>query len=286
VKNHTKEVCVFFLTTAAEYEKLYLERAIDYYLNKLSKSECEYTFDLFIFFDQTPKKRLSSHLEAYESSKYVNTVKVISHEIPDEENLYERDLTRPFPLDELPMGRSHGINHHFYSTLDYLFETEYKSFLLLEHDTKPFKNDWLTPLIKHSETEDFKLAGSTYKGKNRKIHLESYYGGHLNGVGLYRNSKECKQLFNNGKEFLKKELISDLVKPKGNREPGTNPKYYEFMNYDVATFMYAEANDELCGYNDSDFFTNASAPEDENTSVKSLLKQYPNTLIMHHKKLY
>jgi hypothetical protein len=281
MKIYTNELCVFFLTTQHEFQTDELETAIDYYLNSLKTSSCEFRFDLFIFFDQTPTTRSLINLKKYKIHENVNEVYVVSNKIRDDENLYERNLNTDFPIDKLPLGRSHGINHHFYTTLNYLFKTKYKSFLLLESDTKPIKNDWFQNLKKYSEcNENYTIAGSLYKGKNYKVHRESYYGGHLNGVGLYRNSEKTKKLLNNSKKYLISELKKDSFFPKSKQ------KYWEFMNYDVAIYLYAKQNNLLDGYTDTDFFTNASAPTDSDVSLSEILNEYPNTCILHQKKLY
>jgi hypothetical protein len=58
------------------------------------------------------------------------------------------------------------------------------------------------------------------------------------------------------------------------------------MNYDVAIYLYAKQNNLLDGYTDTDFFTNASAPTDSDVSLSEILNEYPNTCILHQKKLY
>ena len=279
--NYTSEICVFFLTTIYEFENGELETAIDYYLTELKKSNCKYSFDLFIFFDKSYSRRDFINLKKFKKSDHVDDVIIVSSKIKDKENLYEKNLKTDFPLKDLPLGRSHGINFHFYKTINHLFKTKYENFLLLESDTKPMKSNWFQVVKTYIETnKDFKIAGSLYKGTNYETHRNSYYGGHLNGVGIYKNSLDTKNLINNSKKFLINELMEDHVKPKHKQ------KYWEFMNYDVAIYLYAKKFDELHGYVDTDIFTNASAPEDSNLKELDILLKHPHTSFLHRKKLY
>lgn len=277
---YTDQLCVFFLTTTFEYESGELVTALTHYLSECKSSQCTNKFDLLVFFDKLPKSSLVK-LKKFNKHQNINKISIFTNDIIDDENIYERDLNKEFPLEKLPLGRSHGINYHFYKTLEYLFKTKYKCFLLLESDTKPLKSDWFQNIKKYIDcNEDFKIAGSLYKGVNHQIHRESYYGGHLNGVGLYSNSKKTKELLKNSKKYLIQQLKNDYLKPKSKQ------RYWEFMNYDVAIYLYAKEHNELCGYEDTELFTNASAPEDSNITISEILNQYPDTCILHRKKLY
>ena len=101
--NYTSEICVFFLTTIYEFENGELETAIDYYLTELKKSNCKYSFDLFIFFDKSYSRRNFINLKKFKKSDHVDDVIIVSSKIKDKENLYEKNLKTDFPLKDLPL---------------------------------------------------------------------------------------------------------------------------------------------------------------------------------------
>jgi len=280
MKNYTDTVAIFYLSTKSECERGEVAQSIKYYLENLDTDK---SFDIFICTDQKLNHKERNNLIAYETDSHVNSIKFYDNNIPDEFNIYSKPWidNYVFDLDKLNMGRSHGINLHFYETLDYLLSLpKYKSFLLLEADTKPLRNDWFDRCVSYVNNNNFKIAGSLYKGLNREVHMGTYYDGHLNGVGLYRNSKELKRFLKNSRKYL----IDALANDTNNKESPSI--YYEFMNYDVATFLYAKEVDELDGYNNINMFINASADEDIIFEIEDVLKEFPGATFLHRKGLY
>lgn len=280
-KIYTDDLCVFFLTTLKEYESGELRRAINYFLE--NTTNCKYKFDLYIFLDTFPNKRVRkiyNELGRFHKHENVNQVKTICNHIPGHLNLYMRSLESKIDLSELELGRSNGVNYHFYITLYFLLETKYKNFMLLETDTQPLTNTWFDVIHDYAINNDFCIAGSTYKGSQREFVSQTYYSGHLNGVGLYKNKKETLVLLKKSEKFIKNELLYDSQKRSNNK------KYKEFMNYDVAIYLYAEKQNILNYLKDTPYFTNISTFCDRHITITKVLKEFPDTQIVHRKDLY
>ena len=92
------------------------------------------------------------------------------------------------PKDKPELGYTSGANLLFYDSIDMMFETDYKDFLMLECDTKPMRKNWFDVIHSYCQKHSFEIAGSTYKG-SASWHSDSEYKDHINGVAIYRNSK-------------------------------------------------------------------------------------------------
>lgn len=284
-KIYTKDLCVFFLSTYHEYKTNQINRALKFYFENC---DTKYSFDVYIMLDKLPEKQdelLSLYFDDFKK-KYenINRIYVFSNEIPDEENFYKKNFSEKIDIKKFPMGLSHGINLHFYESLEYLLnlkdeqnldEKKYKNFLLLETDTKCTKSDWFDVSLECCNTEKkFSILGSKYKGVDREQTLNTYFGGHLNGVAIYRNAPLTTHILNESKLFL----INSLMK---------NKKYNNFMNYDVAIYLYLKAINKVneCLY-DTNFIVNISDHRNKNISVEDVIKEFPETRIIHRKGLY
>lgn len=269
----TNKVCVFFLTTLDEYYNGTLRVAVDTFLTKCNS---KYKFDLLIYFDEdkNDNQQLYDYFNLLETNQEnINKVYILFNNIPKEENFYNWKIRHEINLNEFPMGASHGVNYHFYATLDDLFKREYNNFLLLEADTMPISEDWFDVAIEFTNT-NFLIAGSKYKGKNREFVKKQYWGEHLNGVAIYKNCKELKF----GLEESKKYLIKLLKE---------NPELYSnFMNYDVAIYLYYKHIKMERYLIDTDFISNISDSANRDVKIEDLLKEFSNTRIVHRKDLY
>lgn len=274
----TNKLCVFFLTTLNEYYHGTLKVAIDTFF---SKCNSKYKFDLLIYFDEdkTHDQELYDYFSLLETNhENIKKVEVVFNNIPKKENFYNWNIRTEINLNEFPMGASHGVNHHFYMTLDDLFKRKYNNFLLLEADTMPVSEDWFDVALEFTnKNSDFFIAGSKYKGKNREFVQKQYWGGHLNGVAIYKNCKELRFDLEESKNYLIKLLKE-------------NPKEYQnFMNYDVAIYLYfrENCNDNIKDYlYDTNFIVNISDNSNRDIKIEDLIKEFPKTRIVHRKDLY
>lgn len=270
-----KKLCIIFLTTRNEIISGSLLRTIEYY-NTFCNSE--YSYDLKIFLDN---KNSAAHNQLQEISRrvetlsHVNDIEIIDNEIPGHLNIVLEATDEKFDLNTYSLGRTHGINQHFYSSANHMFMSEYENFLLLESDTKPVTSNWLTNIIEFCDTRDFVIAGSTYKGVAREQEMKKYYGPHLNGVAIYKNSKKCKDMIELSKQYIQSQLKHDYKN-----------SYRNMMNYDVALYLCCKEENVLENLLDTDIITNVSTFRESKLPVDRFIKQYPGTVIIHKKNLY
>jgi hypothetical protein len=272
----TNEICVFFLTTINEYKSGDLVKSLNCYL---SNCESKYKFDIIIVFDTTDgiKNSYSKEFCKIESEyKNVRNIFILSNQLSKDENFYDMSLLNKVDLEKYPMGASHGINLHFYNTLDKLLKLNYRSFLLLESDTKPIKSDWFDVILNYTRNNKFLIAGSLYKGVDKDAILKSYFGGHLNGVAIYKNSSNLQRMLLNSKIFL----INSIKNDKTNM-------YFRFMNYDVAIYLYLKSQNSVeASLLDTNFITNMSSSPNNELMLENIINDYPDTRILHKKNLY
>lgn len=269
------KLALFFLATKKEVKKDLVSRALENYFKNLNSTK---TVDVFIALDYLLHRNsnfMASLKNFAKNQDNINNIYFIASGDHPKRNIYIQ-TNISISLKEYPMGRSHGINYLFYATLNELFKKPYENYLLLETDTKPMKNDWLDVVYDFCD-KDFCIAGSIYKGLNKDEVYKQYYGYHLNGVAIYKNSLETKSILNGSCELLKKELLSDVGKKK----------YNNFMNYDVAIYLYCKQNENyLKRCVDTDFITNCSSGINKDYSLEKIMEEYPETRILHKKNLY
>lgn len=278
-KQITKNLCLFYITTIAEFKNKQLKQSVDYFTKNI---QSEYKFDILFYFDNFPrrKRRFFTQLKKYKKCENVNDVIIINNNIPKHENFYFTHIDE-LNLNKFPMGSSHGVNFHFYKSINNLFLSEYKNFMLLESDTMSVGLDWFDKLLHYCENNEFIIAGSKYKGENKEKVYKEYYGGnHINGVALYKNSKLTQNTINESKKFLINTLKQDSLKSKRRK------RCNGFLNYDVALYEYAKKNKLLNYIHNTDFITNLSLPVNDEIETKKFLSEYPNTKIIHKKNLY
>lgn len=277
---YTTKLCLFYLTTKREFQENLLEQNLTHYLKNI-KSES--SFDIILYFDNFPKRfrKFKNRLNKFKKCRNVNEIILVDNQLHSEENFYLKDKSVKVNLKKYPMGGSHGINLHFYKSIEDLFQRDYDNFMLLEADTISVKNDWFDVLHDYCENNDFLIAGSKYKGVEQDLVFKTYYGGeHLNGVALYKNNKDTQNLLTKSKQFLINSLAKDEIKSKRHR------RCNGFMNFDVAIYLLAKKNKIDTQLKNVDFITNMSLTFDDDTKLDSIISKYPNTRIVHKKNLY
>lgn len=270
-----KKICVMFLTTQREIASGELLRAIEYYS---TYCESEYSFDLKIFLDSRDtidNKQVEEIEKRVKVLPHVDNFEIVNNKIPERLNIVLPSTNDTFDLNKFYLGRTHGINQHFHESMNHMFSCDYENFLLLEADTKPVDKRWLNVIIDKCEASTFTILGSTYKGVAREDEMKKYYGPHLNGVAIYKNSKTCKDIINLSIEYIKTELKHD-----------TDKKYQSIINYDVALYLYCKDEDLLKHLTDTEIITNVSSYREDWMNANVFIKQYPDTVIIHKKNLY
>lgn len=270
---YTKKIAIFYPCTYSEYRRGDLDTATEKLIS--SKPSDSYSFDLFFIFNK-PSSDEYKPLLKFESRDEINSVKIYSLNLSDEEDIYiqswksRKDLPSPMPLH----GLSSGPNLSFYRSLYYLLahENNYDNFLLIESDVHFVQPLWFDKLLKYCDETPFTIAGSKYKGLN-DWHNQLDYKDHLNGIALYKNSASLYMLLKESEEYLINEVSKGIL----------------FINFDIAIDEWRRSQDGKVFFKknppllDTDFITNASDPFDGHLTLPEILHLHPNTSILHHK---
>ena len=152
-------------------------------------------------------------------------------------------------------------------------EVKAKSFTGAE---RKFKGRDVVAMVKIDD-EKFLVAGSLYRGK-ANLYTFAHWSGHLNGVGIYRNGHMLKVLFKYAKALIEKE---------------TELTENAFLSFDVAMHQLRctlsgqkHFNNRSLPENhllDCPIISNYSLPIDADTTIYSVKKEYPQTIILHKK---
>lgn len=270
---HNTTLAVFYPCTLKEYQNTNLSSAISKILD--NKPSDQFSFDLFLIFDQQSDDNYDSLRDLVENEA-INELHIHSLDIPPEDNIYVQTWDSDHILPEVvpSHGLSSGPNHSFYQSLYHLIDhsNNYDNFLLLETDMQILKSHWLDFLIDYCKNTNFTIAGSKYKG-TQKWHRALDYKDHLNGIALYKNSKDLLYLLKQSEKYLQEQV-----------KQGVN-----FLNFDIAIDQWRRTEEGQQFFNknnqliDTKFITNASDPEDELVPKKTFLDHFPETLILHHK---
>lgn len=277
---YTNELCIFFVTTLNEY---YLGSLNETLSNYCTNIKSEYKFDIILYFDNFPKRfrKFNRELNKFRKFSNVNKVILVNNNISNEENFYEINSGNLIDINKFPLGSSHGVNKHFYETIDDLYKRDYNNFMLLETDTKAMKDNWFDTLHNYCINNEFSIAGSKYKGKQKEEVYKTYHGGsHINGVALYKNNKATLNLIKKSKSFLINSLIKDSTKSKRHK------KCNGCMNYDVAIYLYSKKKKNTKMLHNTNFITNFSLKVNDYINETEIMSEYPDTCILHKKNLY
>ena len=146
-----------YLTTEYEFQENLLEQNLTHYLKNI-KSES--SFDIILYFDNFPKRfrKFKNRLNKFKKCRNVNEIILVDNQLDSKENFYLKDKSVKVNLKKYPMGGSHGINSHFYKSIEDLFQRDYDNFMLLETDTISVKNDQFDVLHNYCENNDFLIA--------------------------------------------------------------------------------------------------------------------------------
>lgn len=270
---YSQDLCIFFPTTLKEYENKSLEKSLDKLISTTPSSQ--YSFDLFLFFDQHSSdnyKRLSK----YSHSKFINNLQIHVLNIPENDNLYYQPWQgkNNEPKITPRLGFSSGPAVSFFESLYYLIKNfpKHKNFLLLEADVQIVQEYWFDKLSTFAINTDFSIAGSKYKG-TQKWHRLLEYKDHLNGIAIYKNTPDLLKILKSSEDHMASVVALG------------NPA----INFDVAIDEWRREKSPPGFFNKSNQFlnikyiTNASDEQDGSVSKATFLKYYPDTLILHHK---
>lgn len=265
------------MSTQREYLDGSVERCLRKYFE--SNASPQYKIDLQITFN---KGKLSEYsgLGFLTKFKNLNNVYISTLNLSGLDDFYAPtpQAMRESNLSSTPnLGGSTGPNNLFYKSFDRFYELDYRDYLLIEVDSQPVTDNWIDKLVDYCDNNQFLIAGSTYKGK-QTLPIYEEWTGHLNGIALYRNSPFLKTFIQESKKLI---------------EFNVNHKINNFISFDVAMHkLYSGLfGRQHCHYPlqpqnhliDSPIISNFSLPIDAKTTIESVKKQYPQTIILHKK---
>ena len=192
--------------------------------------------------------------------------------------------------------------------MNFLKKSSHTHFLMLETDVLSLQYSWLDKLLSFSKSNDFLIAGSTYKGLN--LHCAVTNWKHINGVAIYTNKKFLFSLLDSVKLFLINEIaqkrsqanlngknqwlkattpseINDWFKKQDNSKKRTSL----ILNYDVAIYKYCQdigpnlftTNHTSNRIMDIDLILDLSLAVDKKTSVEEVKSRFPLAVLCHKK---
>lgn len=273
----TNKLAVLLLTTQSEYQSGLVDECIKKFF--LKDASLNLAVDIYIYFNKGELNDYSG-LNKYSLYNSINQIFVNSLHLSDSEDWYCRspeDFKKLKSRWDLKLGGSSGPNNLFYRSFDDLFGADYRDILLIETDCSPIKKNWLDKIIEYCDNNKFLISGSIYKGK-AKVPPFQVWTGHLNGVAIYRNSSFLKTFIQKSRE-----LIEYDVKNKIN-----NFTSFDVAMHKVYSTLFGRKNCHSSTHPEKqlvncEIISNFSLPEDKNTPLDSVIKQYPETIILHKK---
>lgn len=208
-------------------------------------------------------------LSDLDSCEMVNKLIMHNCNISEDEDVYnmlDKPVENPHEL-----GESSGPNLLFYRTMEYLQGGGADYYMLIESDTRPVGEDWMSRLVDYCMVRKsrFLIGGSRYKGDVKLP--PSDWREHLNGVALYKNDPGTYELLNGSRKMLKHYI---------------HKKNYVRLNYDVALWYYLNSPDGdkyLSRVMDTNIIANYSLPDDRDIKLQTIIDKHPYTTILHQK---
>ena len=264
-----KNLCIFFVITEREIEDGEFESCIFRYLD--FNPTQNHSVDFFVFINKiSSTEKIEKMSKIIESSNFVDKITFINLNLSQELDCfwYPWSFSQKIKPKEKPkLGYTSGANVLFYDAIEYMLETDYKDFLMLECDTKPVRRNWFDVVYNYCKRHRFEIAGSTYKGISES-HTDSEYKDHINGVAIYRNSKKTKELIAKSKKIVEREC--------GNTD---------YLNFDVANLIAKMEEDDSKKFSlrDTEIIVNISDPVDQNTTDDEIRENFNKAVIAHQK---
>lgn len=271
------QLVVVLLNTQREYLAGHTHKCLDAFFK--TTASIDKKIDILIYFNKGDTSQYNDLLE-YKDCANVNDIKIYSHQLSDLDDLYARTPKelKKMKLQKMPnLGGSAGPNNLFFNTMTSLVGSEYRDLLMLEPDTQPIQDRWIDKILEYCDSEKFLVAGSCYRG-NQDLYTFGEWTGHLNGVAIYRNSPMLGLLLKYSKSLIEHEveLLSN-----------------NFISFDVAMHTFSctlsgrkHFNNRDLPHNqliDCSIISNYSLPQDAGTTIESVKKEHPQTIILHKK---
>ena len=261
--------CICFLISQKDIDKKTCFGSIYNCLNNISSA---YKVNLFIFTDKDYQEL--NPILRYKNSPQINSIKIFNLNIEKDKNIYEASSgeLKNYRNKKIPeLGLSSGPNEMFFRSCEIISKSHYKNFLILESDCFFVKNNWFKEIDKISNDKDFLIIGSKYKGQ--KIpYKNGFYKDYLNGVAIYKNSKDLHSILKNSRLYIKYAV----------KKKSFNSK----LNYDTAISHYLKTlmpDVYKKKLKHTDLIINCSLRSDSKYGVKFFQDSNPLASIIHIK---
>ena len=270
VQCHTNRVLLMLVTTLKEFESGFITNTLNRYM---LNNNSDYIFDILVTVDNSSDE-MEQHIKQLNNQlPRVGNIMLHSIDMSEQENVYYRswkDGSTEKPETMPRLGYSTGPNALFFESMKHASTLPYDNVLLIETDTAPVNAEWFDICYNYTYSNDFLIAGSTYKGNLNKTDADSWHANFLNGVGIYKNDPILHHVLRGTEQLLNQLMIDG--------------HFSGFMNYDVAIGYYMQVthHEKHHMYTDTDIFTNVSLDNDIDPEL--VLQQHPDTCIMHHKQ--
>lgn len=251
----------------------FLKRFSKIKLSKNKKFNFHFSFN-FIVDEDKVKKLIDKYLSNHSNIENVLTE---NYRLNPENNMFLLEENEKNPVEFIPISSiMGGPNNTFFRSMFKLINNKflYKNIFLIETDTFFTKDNCMDYVLKHIEETDFLISGSYYKGK-RKVHKDSQYKQHLNGVAIYNVCGYLLDLLNYVEVWINKEIFFSRTKTSA---------------YDVCIDHWLKFIPEGKSFSkklspiiNNDLIVNVSDDIDQETSLAEIIKDNPNCILVHQK---
>jgi hypothetical protein len=263
--------------TRKEYFSGEAHRCLESYFS--SKSSIDKKIDVIISINNGEEIDYVDLLK-YQFCENVNKIYIQCNNLQGLDDLYARTPKelQKLNLSKIPeLGGSAGPNNLFFDTMIPLMDLEYEDYLMIESDTQPITDFWIDDLQSYCDENTFMIAGSIYRGK-ADLPPHEPWTGHLNGVSVYRRSHYLKYFL-----ILSKQTIIYRIATNKNHFISFDVGMHNFSGTLIGKKYFCNPDFPECHLVNSKIISNYSLPIDADTTIDSVKKEHPQTIILHKK---
>ena len=271
-REHDTQLCLMLMTCSKQIHTGETYPAIKKFIT-LNASKTR-SFDMHVCVDQR-EPQLKENIQSIitqQAPGLINQLYIHDINIPKQDNMFTYDTTDIKRLKKPPrLGTTHGANQLFYDGIHRVMEHKqgYGNILMIEPDCQPITEGWFDKCVARCEHDKrFLIAGSVYKGTDDR-HRNKHHATHINGVAIYRNAPETRELLHEGEQLIQEHVHTN--------------QDTSYLNFDVANCKYATEFLPPGRVIDVDIISNYSVSSDANVSIPQVIKRHPNTVILHKK---
>lgn len=282
----TGRLSVALFTTKQEFNTGCVHETLEHYLS--TQPSVLYKIPWYIIFDQGDAS-LYTDLHYFEQHPNVESINIVTLNIPDNANHYSREyndklLVSEYERLEKPiLGMMSGPNHLFFQGMKHMMSTSHHDILLLEADTRVMCDNWYDILHANAQSKKYLMMGSVYKGNHQ---FDGYPDcpphQHLNGVAIYKNCEQTRLLIKQAEEYI----ITEVKKYYNNWVSGERPEMRLNTPWDMALY-YSQTEPGWKRIENAfvrtDLIGSFIGECDIQTTVEEIQTRYPDIVILHQK---